>query len=102
MKLIPMVGTFLLLCAVGVQAHESGKQADSVAAARSSEDAFGDILNAKPAPKLDQWLAYPRAAASPRPECSRYHDEASCEATNWCVWDGTECIDGIPPSAKVQ
>jgi len=100
MKLMPMMGGLLLLCAVGVQAHEPGKHVAGAATASNSEDALGDILKARPSPKLGQWLAYPHAEA--RPECSRYHTQATCEATNWCVWDGTECIDGIPPAADVQ
>lgn len=103
MKLMSLLGCLLLLSAIGVQANESGNGTADAISATASKDAFDDIFKAKPSVPLENLLAYPRAAArnaSPRPECSRYHDPASCEATNWCVWDGTECIDGIPPAAE--
>ncbi len=100
MKLMSLLGCLLLLSAIGVQASESGNGTADARSAGPSKDAFDDIFKAKPRLPLGNLLAYPRVAASPRPECSRYHDQASCEATNWCVWEGTECVDGIPPAAE--
>lgn len=100
MKFMSLLGCLLLLSAIGVQANESGNGTADAISATVSKDAFDDIFRAKPGVSLENLLAYPRTAVSPRPECSRYHDPASCEATNWCVWDGTKCIDGIPPASE--
>lgn len=100
MKIMSLSGCLLLLFALGVHANESGNGAADAIGATASKNAFDDVFKAKPKAPLENLLAYPRTAASPRPECSRYHDQASCEATNWCVWEGTECVDGIPPAAE--